>query len=118
MAKKQSARELFLNTLNKMGIKYEIDEDNGKTIWFDYLSMEMLFAEEDKDSRYINLEYIDLKELSDGEDVKRMQRIINKVSAISNVVIASRIKRTHYRRKILFIKEIPNIENYLRTEIL
>lgn len=68
MAKKQSARELFLNTLNKMGIKYEIDEDNGKTIWFDYLYMEMLFAEEDKDSRYINLEYIDLKELSDGED--------------------------------------------------
>lgn len=117
MTKIQSARELFLNTLNKMGIKYEIDEDNGKTIWFDYLYMEMLFAEEDKDSRYINLEYIDLKELNDGEDVKRMQRIINKVSAISNVVIASRIKRTHYRRKILFIKEIPNIENYLRTEI-
>lgn len=117
MEKKQSARELFLNTITKMGIKYEIDEDNGKTIWFDYLYMEMLFAEEDKDNRYINLEYIDLKELNDGEDVKRMQRIINKVSEISNIVITSRIKRTHYRRKILFIKEIPNIEAYLRTEI-
>lgn len=68
MAKKQSALELFLNTLNKMGIKYEIDEYNGKTIWFDYLYMQMLCAEEDKDGRYINLEYIDLKELSDGED--------------------------------------------------
>lgn len=51
MAKIQSARELFLNTLNKMGIKYEIDKYNGKTIWFDYLYMEMLFAEEDKDCR-------------------------------------------------------------------
>lgn len=51
MAKIQSARELFLNTLTKMGIKYEIDEDNGKTIWFDYLYMQMLCAEEDKDCR-------------------------------------------------------------------
>ena len=56
MKKIQSARELFLNTLTKMGIKYEIDEYNGKTIWFDYLYMQMLCAEEDKDSRYINLE--------------------------------------------------------------
>jgi len=118
MKKKQSARELFLDTLTKMGIKYEIDEYNDKTIWFDYLYMQMLCAEEDKDGRYINLEYIDLKELSDGEDVKRMYRIINKINMISNVIIISCIKRTHYRRKILFIKEIPNIEAYLRTEIL
>ena len=116
MEKIQSTRELFLNTLTKMGIKYEIDKYDGQAIWFDYQDMEFN-AEEDKDSRYITLEYIDLKSFGNIGEVIRMRRIINKVNKKSNVVISTTIKSTHYCRSILFIKEIPDIEDYLRSEL-
>jgi hypothetical protein len=74
-------------------------------------------AEEDKNGRYVTLEYIDLKSFDNIREVIRMRRIINKVSKKSNVVITSSIKSTHYSRNILFVKEIPDIENYLRTEL-
>ena len=74
-------------------------------------------AEEDKNGRYVTLEYIDLKSFGNIGEVIRMRRIINKVSKKSNVVITSSIKSTHYSRNILFVKEIPDIEDYLRTEL-
>ena len=52
------ARDLFFTTLTNMGIKYEIDD--GQIIWFDYQGMGF-DAEEDKNGRYVTLEYIDLK---------------------------------------------------------
>ena len=114
MERKHLARELFLKTLTNMGIKYEIDD--GQIIWFDYQGMGF-DAEEDKNGRYVTLEYIDLKSFGNIGEVIRMRRIINKVSKKSNVVITSSIKSTHYSRNILFVKEIPDIENYLRTEL-
>ena len=60
---------------------------------------------------------MDWKELHDAEDALRMRRIINEVSRKSDVVISSTVKFTYYRRKILFIEEIPNIEDYLRSEL-
>lgn len=114
MERKHFARDLFLKTLTNMGIKYEIDD--GQIIWFDYQGMGF-DAEEDKNGRYVTLEYIDLKSFGNIGDVIRMRRIINKVSKKSNVVITSSIKSTHYSRNILFVKEIPDIENYLRTEL-
>ena len=60
---------------------------------------------------------MDWKELHDAEDALRMRRIINEVSRKSDVVISSTVKFTYYRRKILFIEEIPNLEDYLRSEL-
>lgn len=72
MEKRKIARDLFLTTLINMGIKYEIDD--GQVIWFDYQGLGV-DAEEDKDSRYITLEYIDLKDLGNIGEVIRMRRI-------------------------------------------
>ena len=115
MERIHSAKELFLNTLINMGIKYE-SHNYEDTIWFDYQDMDFE-AEEDKGGRYITLEYMDWKELHDAEEALRMRRIINKVNRNSDVVISTTVKFTYYRRKILFIEEIPNIEDYLRSEL-
>jgi hypothetical protein len=109
------ARELFLETLTKMGIKYSSSSAED-FIWFDYLDVD-LEAEEDKDDRYITLEYMYLRDLHNAEEATRMRRIINKVNCKSNVVISCTVKFIKFRRKILFIEEIPNIEDYLRAEL-
>jgi hypothetical protein len=76
-----------------------------------------LEAEEDKDDRYITLEYMYLRDLHNAEEATRMRRIINMVNCKSDVVISCTVKFTKFRRKILFIEEIPNIEDYLRAEL-
>lgn len=115
MDKIQSAKELFVDTLKEMGIKMDIyNYDN--YVWFDYQDMGF-DAIEDKSDRYIILEYMDLRELGDAENAERMRRIFNKVSKNCDVVISSSVKFTRYRRKILFIEEIPNLEGYLRYEL-
>lgn len=115
MDKIQSAKELFVDTLKEMGIKMDIyNYDN--YVWFDYQDMGF-DAIEDKSDRYIILEYMDLRELGDAENAERMRRITNKVSKNCDVVISSSVKFIHYRRKILFVEEIPNLEDYLRAEL-
>ena len=115
MEKIQSVRELVLNTLTNMGIKYEIDEDD-EFLTFDYQDMEFDVVE-DNDSRYITLRYINLEFCGEIEDLIRRRRIINKVSKTSNVVIYTTSGATFYNRNILFIKEIPEIEDYLRSQL-
>lgn len=110
----QSAKELFIDTIKKMDIKMDI-YNYDDYVWFDY--KEMGFdAIEDKSDRYIILEYMDLRELGDAENAERMRRITNKVSKNCDVAISSSVKFTHYRRKILFVEEIPNLEDYLMAE--
>lgn len=115
MEKIESTRELFLKTLTKMGIKYSSSSAED-FIWFDYQDID-LEAEEDKEDRYITLEYMYLRDLHNAEEATRMRRIINKVNCKSDVVISCTVKFTKFRRKILFIEEIPNIEDYLRAEL-
>lgn len=115
MEKIASARELFLNTLMKMGLKYE-SKSYEDIVWFDYKNMDFE-AIEDEDDRYITLEYMYPKNLDNAEEAARMRRIINKVNTKSNVVISCTVKFTYFRRKILFIEEISNIEDYLQKEL-
>ena len=112
MDSEQSARKLFLKTLKKLGVKVDILDE---FIWFDYQDMGF-DAGEDKSDRYITLEHMELKDLGDAENAERMRRIINKVGRNCDVVISLNLKYIHYRRKILFIEEIPNLEDYLRAE--
>lgn len=114
MENKQTTRELILNTLTNMGIKYEIDEDD--FICFEYQGMEF-DALEDKDNDFITLRYIKLEYNGETEDLIRRRRIINKVSKTINVVIYTKYGATFYSRNILFIKEIPEIEDYLRSQL-
>lgn len=115
MKRLYSAKELFLNTLIKMGLKYE-SKSYEDIIWFDYQNMDFE-AIEDEDDRYITLEYMYPKDLDNAEEAARMRRIINKVNTKSNVVISCTVKFTYFRRKILFIEEISNIEDYLQKEL-
>ena len=77
MERIHSAKDLFLKTLINMGIKYET-HNYEDTIWFDFQDMDFE-AEEDKEGKYITLEYMDWKELHDAEEALRMRRVINKV---------------------------------------
>ena len=112
MEKEQSARKLFLKTLKKLGVKVDFLDE---FMWFDYQDMGF-DSVEDKSDRYITLEHMELKDLGDTENAERMRRIINKVGRNCDVVISLNLKYIHYRRKILFIEEIPNLEDYLRAE--
>lgn len=115
MKKIQSTRELILNTLTNMAIKYEIDEE-GDFICFEYQGMEF-DAFEDKNNGFITLRYINLEYSGKTEDLIRRRRIINKVSKTINVVIYTKSGATIYNRNILFIKEIPEIEDYLQSQL-
>lgn len=112
----KGTRELFLETLTKMGVEYKINEFEELKIWFEYQDL-YFCAIANEECWFITVEYADFKVLSDFDDVRRMHRVVNKVNEESGVVISFDTKFVNYRKNFLFIAEIPAIENYLQSEL-
>lgn len=115
-------RRLFIKTLTKIGCPYEVDENN--SIVFFYEGGEFIANAEDN-HKYVNLLYPSFCRV-DYEDVpavSRLRKAINNTNIEREVITAYGIDKENKEMfasshlAILFGREIPNLEMYLRTEL-
>ena len=126
MEQTKGTRDLFLETLSKIGCQYELgegEEDDDK-IYFAYQG-ENFTASASNEGWYVHLwdTHWEHVELYDIDEFTRLKRAIN----LSNLNCATTTVYTideaggnvdlHCKTVIPFISQIPEIENYLRGEL-
>ena len=126
MEQTKGTRDLFLETLSKIGCQYELgegEEDSDK-IYFAYQG-ENFTASASNEGWYVHLwdTYWDHVELYDIDEFARLKKAIN----MSNLNCATMTVYTideagsnvdvHCKSVIPFIPQIPELENYLRGEL-
>lgn len=121
---KRGTRDLFLETLTKLGCQYEIEEGEDGDIHFGYQG-EYFTVRASNSSTYIQIydthwghvELYDVEELSRLKKAINESNIRNSVTTIYTIDEAGKNVDVHSKSVILFIPEIPNIEEYLRIEL-
>lgn len=122
--KSKGTRDLFLETLTKIGCQYEIGEDDDDRIYFAYQG-EHFFVNAQNDWRYIQIwdTHWGHVELYDVDEFARLKKAINgsnmnnSVTTVYTIDEAGNNVDVHCKSIILFIPEIPELENYLRLEL-
>lgn len=126
MEQTKGSRELFLETLSKIGCQYELGEgeDDSDKIYFAYQG-ENFVASASNEGWYVHLwdTYWEHVELYDIDEFARLKKAIN----LSNLNCATMTVYTideagsnvdvHCKSVIPFIPQIPELENYLRGEL-
>ena len=125
MEQTKGTRDLFLETLTKIGCQYELaEEEDDDRIYFAYQG-EHFFVRASNDWRYIQIfdTHWGHVELYDIDEFSRLKRAINgsnlnnSVTTIYTIDEAGSNVDVHCKSVILFIPQIPEIENYLRLEL-
>ena len=121
----KGTRDLFLETLSKIGCQYELGEGDDKDrIYFAYQG-ENFLADASNEGRYVNIwdpcwEHV---ELYDIDELSRLRKAINysnlncSTTTVFTIDEAGHTFDVHCKAVILFIPQIPEIENYLRVEL-
>ena len=123
-SKTVGTRDLFLETLTKIGCQYQIGEGEDNRIYFAYQG-ENFFANATNDCAYVhvydtNWEHV---ELYDIDELSRMKRAINTANLNAPVTTIYTIDEdgqnmdVHSRMSFPFIHQMPNLEDYLRVEL-
>ena len=119
-------RDLFLETLTKIGCQYEIgdDDDDDDKIYFAYQG-ENFIADASNDKWYVHL--WDLQwghvELYDIDELSRLKRAVNHANlncATITVYTTDEDSKTvdvHCKSAFPFLPQMPDLENYLRSEL-
>lgn len=124
MGKVTGTKDLFLDTLSKIGCQYELSEEDKDRIFFAYQG-ENFIADATNEGWYVHV--LDLGwehvELYDVDEFSRLRKAINKSNLNCSTMTVYTIDResgnvdVHCKAAILFIPQIPEIENYLRGEL-
>lgn len=120
------SRDLFLDTLTKMGCPYQVDEEDN-SICFEYYGC-TFYAEADNEQPYVNIYYyswgeMDLEDVEDIGETAAIRKAINEANWRNRVITVFTIDKeektmyVHGREEFLFIPEIPDLVNYLKTEL-
>lgn len=120
----KGTRDLFLETLTKLGCQYEIEDDEDGDIHFAYQG-EYFTVRARNDCQYVEIYDIcwGHVELYDVDELSRLRKAINESNLRNSVIAVYTVDETggnmnvHCKSIILFIPEIPNLENYLRMEL-
>jgi hypothetical protein len=120
----KGTRDLFLETLTKLGCQYEIDNEEDGDIHFGYQG-EYFTVRASNDCRYVQIfdTHWGHVELYDVDELSRLKKAINEsnlrnsVTTVYTVDEAGSNVDVHCKSVILFVQEIPDIENYLRLEL-
>lgn len=122
---KIGTRDLFLETLTKIGCQYEFgEEEDDNHIYFAFQG-ENFIVNARNDMQYIHIwdmhwAHIDLY---DSDEFSRLKQVINSsninnsVTAIYTVDEEGKTVDVHSKSVILFTPEIHNIEDYLKLEL-
>ena len=118
----KGSRDLFLETLTKIGCQYEIGDDDD--INFGYQG-EYFLVRANNENRYIQIydTHWGHVELYDIDEFTRLKKAINEsninncVTTIYTIDEAGSNVNVHCKSTILFISQIPELEDYLRLEL-
>lgn len=117
-------RELFIQTLTKIGCQYELGEDDDGRIYFTYQG-EHFIVNTQNGSNYVSVwdTFWLHSEIYDVDEFSRLKRVINGANINTSVSTVYTIDETggnvdvHCKATILFIPQIPELENYLCLEL-
>ena len=122
----KGTRELFLETLSKIGCQYELGEgeENGNMIYFAYQG-ENFTASASNEGWYVHLWDTHWRhvELYDIDEFARLKKAINysnlncATTTVYTIDEAGSNVDVHCKAVIPFISQIPEIDNYLRGEL-
>lgn len=125
MEEQKGTRDLFMETLTKIGCQYELsDEEDDDRIFFAYQG-EHFFVNAKNDWRYIQIwdTHWGHVELYDIDEFTRLKKAVNGANLNNSVTTVYTIDEAgsnvdvHCKSIILFVPQIPDIENYLRIEL-
>ena len=121
----KGTRDLFLETLTKIGCQYQLAEEEGDNrIFFSYQG-EHFFVIATNEILYIQIydthwRHVDLYDI---DEFSRLRKTINESNLNNNVTTVYTIEEeggnvyVHCKSTILFMPQIPNIEEYLKIEL-
>ena len=121
----KGTRELFLATLNRIGCQYQLaNEENDERIFFAYQG-EHFIANANNTLRFIQLwdthwEHIELYDIDEFARLKKVINLANLNNSVMTIYTIDEDAKTvdvHCKSTVLFIPEIPDIENYLKLEL-
>ena len=124
---KIGTRDLFLETLTKIGCQYEIEEvediEEGD-IRFGYQGEYFVVRASNKtpfiqiyDTHWGHVELYDIDEFARLKKAINESNIRNSVTTVYTIDEAGNNVDVHCKSVILFVPEIPNIADYLRLEL-
>lgn len=121
---KKGTRDLFLETLTKIGCQYEIEEGEDGDIHFGYQG-EFFVVRASNSNRFIHIydTHWGHVDLNDIDECMRLRKAINEsnlrnaVTAVYTVDEERGYLNIHCKSVILFTPEIPDIADYLRIEL-
>jgi len=125
MENQKGTRDLFMETLTKIGCQYELaEEEDDDRIFFAYQG-EHFFVNAKNDWKYIQIwdTHWGHVELYDIDEFTRLKKAINGSNLNNSVMTVYTIDEAgsnvdvHCKSIILFIPQIPELENYLRLEL-
>ena len=119
-----STKDLFLDVLTRIGCQYELGEGEDDRIYFAYQG-ENFMVDTYNNSPYVVIwdAYWNSVELYDIEEMSRMKRAINLANfntLVSTVYTINEVGKTmdvHCRNMFAFFPQIPEIENFLRSQL-
>ena len=122
---KKGARDLLLETLTKIGCQYELAEEEGDNRIFFAYQGEHFMVGATNESCYIHIydAHWGHVELYDIDEFARLKKAINDSNLNNSVTTVYTIDEAgsnvdvHSKSVILFIPQIPYIENYLKSEL-
>lgn len=121
----KGTRDLFLETLTKIGCQYELGgEEDKNRIYFGYQG-ERFFVDATNEGWYIHIydTHWGHVELYDIDEFTRLKKAINTSNLNNSVMTIYTIDEAggnvdvHCKSTILFIPQIPRLEDYLRLEL-
>ena len=124
MEETKGTRDLFLETLTKIGCQYETGDGEDADINFGYQG-EYFVVRASNNNRFIHIydTHWGHVELYDIEEFSRLKKAINEsnlknsVTAVYTIDEAGSNVHVHCKSVILFTPEIPDIADYLRLEL-
>lgn len=118
-------KDLFLATLTKIGSQYElVEKEDDNSIYFAYQG-ENFVVDASNENNYIRIwdTHWGHVELYDVDELSRLKKAINNSNLNTGVTTVYTIDEVghnvdvHCKSVVLFIEQIPDIENYLRVEL-
>lgn len=121
----KGTRDLFIETLTKIGCQYEFAEEDGDDRIFFAYQGEHFFVNASNEAWYIQIfdTHWGHVELYDIDEFARLKKAINgsnlnnSVTTVYTIDEAGSNVDVHCKSIILFIPQIPNLEDYLRLEL-
>ena len=124
LVKNIGTRDLFLDTLTKLGCQYQLGEGEDNRIFFAYQG-EHFFADTTNDIKYVHLwdthwGHVDLYDIDEVCSIRKAINLSNLNTSVTTVFTideAGKNMDVHSKSTIPFLSSMPDLDDYLRVEL-